>query len=253
VNINNISESVKENFDTIEVQLLDETDRAAAEVMMANFRDTDGVLSVVFRTKDENLENWKEQWGDNADILDRLRANPVPNSIVIETRELEDADAVVAKAKQMEGIDRISYAQDAVDKLIRITGFIRMGALILIGVLLIISVVVVSNTVKLTVLAREREITIMKYIGATNWFIRGPFLLEGIIIGLIAAVISGGLIAGVYHYIVQSFGVDVLLIVSVGFVSEGHLLTNLAVIFLALGVSIGACGSIISMRRFLDT
>ncbi|MDR2156582.1 MAG: permease-like cell division protein FtsX [Clostridiales Family XIII bacterium] len=252
VNISNLSESVQENFNTVEVNLLDSADRADAEAMMDRFRGMEGVRSVVFRTKDENLERWKTNWGDNADLLDRLSANPVPNSIIVETETLAAADALIPQAEQMEGIDKISYARDTVNKLIKITGFIRMGALILISVLLIISVVVVSNTVKLTVLAREKEITIMKYVGATNWFIRGPFLMEGIVIGVAAALISGALIAGIYHYIVSNFGVNAVLILSVGFVPEEHLLVNLAVIFLALGVSIGACGSIISMRRFLD-
>jgi cell division transport system permease protein len=253
VNISNLSESVKENFDTVELNLLNETDEAVSGAMMDTFRGMAGVRNVIYYTKDENLANWKEEWGDNADMLDSLKENPLPNSIVIEVDAIEYADAVVTAAKGMDGIEKISYAQDTVNKLIKITTFIRTGALILIGILLIISVVVVSNTVKLTVLAREREITIMKYIGATNWFIRGPFLMEGIIIGIIASVLSGALVAGIYHYIVQNFGLDLVLILSVGFVSEKHLLVNLAIIFLALGVSIGACGSIISMRRFLDT
>jgi cell division transport system permease protein len=255
VNINNISESVKENFDVVEVNLLDQTDEADTGVLMDEFRRMTGVLNVTFQSKDEALENWKDQWGDNADLLERIKArgdNPLPNAIIIEVEQLSDAESVVQKAENMDGVEKINYAQDTVNKLLKITSFIQMGALILIGFLLIISVVVVSNTVKLTVLAREKEITIMKYVGATNWFIRGPFLMEGIVIGVIAAILSSGLIAGIYHYIVQNFGVDFMLIMSIGFVSEKHLLINLAIIFVALGASIGACGSIISMRRFLD-
>ncbi|MDR0356888.1 MAG: permease-like cell division protein FtsX [Clostridiales Family XIII bacterium] len=253
VNINNISEGAKENFNTIEVKLLDETDKATADAMMDELRNMEGVRSVAFRTKDENLENWKEKWGDAADMLDRLKANPLPNSIIVEIDDLSKAEDTVRAAEAMTGTDTISYAQKTVDKLINFTGLVRVAALILIAVLLIISIVVVSNTIKLTVLAREREITIMKYVGATNWFIRGPFLLEGIIIGIVAAIVSGGLISLAYHYIVQNFGVNIALIISIGFVPEKHLLPNLAVIFLAIGMSIGACGSIISMRRFLDT
>jgi cell division transport system permease protein len=237
------------------VNLLDQTDEADTGALMDEFRNTKGVRSVTFKSKDEALENWKDQWGDNADLLERIKArgdNPLPNAIIIEVEQLSDAKTVVQKAESMEGVEKINYAQDTVNKLLKITSFIQMGALILIGFLLIISVVVVSNTVKLTVLAREKEITIMKYVGATNWFIRGPFLLEGIVIGVIAAILSSGLIAGIYHYIVQNFGVDFMLIMSIGFVSEKHLLINLAIIFVALGASIGACGSIISMRRFLD-
>jgi len=140
-----------------------------------------------------------------------------------------------------------------VDKLISITNGIQIVALVLIAFLLVVSVIVVSNTIKLTVLSREREITIMKYIGATNWYIRGPFLMEGIFLGLIAAIISGVLVSLLYHYIVTSFGLDFMLIMSTGLVREKFMITNLAVVFVSMGISIGAVGSIISMRRFLDT
>ena len=92
----------------------------------------------------------------------------------------------------------------------------------------------------------------MKYVGATNWFIRGPFLAEGIIIGILAALISTGLIAFIYSRIVESIGSQILAIVSSPLISAGYMTGNMVIIFIALGASIGAWGSIISMRRFLD-
>ena len=147
----------------------------------------------------------------------------------------------------------MQYYQETVEKLTRITNFLQVGALIIMGFLVIVSVVVVSNTVKLTVFARAKEITIMKYVGATNWFIRGPFLAEGIIIGVLAALLSTGCIALIYDRLINAIGTQVLAIVSCPLISVGYMTKNLIVIFLALGVSIGAWGSIISMRKFLDT
>ncbi len=121
------------------------------------------------------------------------------------------------------------------------------------GFLVIVSVVVVSNTVKLTVFARSKEIAIMKYVGATNWFIRGPFLAEGIIIGVLAALLSTGCIALIYDRMIDAVGTQVLAIVSCPLIAVSYMTKNLVVIFLALGASIGAWGSIISMRKFLDT
>jgi len=119
--------------------------------------------------------------------------------------------------------------------------------------LVIVSVVVVSNTIKLTVFARSKEISIMKYIGATNWFIRGPFLVEGIIIGVFASLVSAAITFVNYSEVVNVIGTQVMTILSSPLVPAGYLSGNLIIIFLAMGVSIGACGSIISMRRFLDT
>ena len=119
--------------------------------------------------------------------------------------------------------------------------------------LIVVSVVVVSNTIKLTVFAREKEIRIMKYVGATNWFIRGPFLAEGIIIGMFAALVSTGLITLIYKRLIAAIGPQVLAVVSMPLIGPQYMTENMLIIFLALGISIGACGSIISMRKFLDT
>jgi cell division transport system permease protein len=114
-------------------------------------------------------------------------------------------------------------------------------------------VVVVSNTIKLTVLAREKEISIMKYVGATNWFIRGPFLTEGIIMGLLSAGIAALSVGFIYSKIVEKLSQQAAVLLSSGMVSQGFLISNLVFIFIPLGVSIGAIGSMLSMRRFLDT
>jgi len=252
VNINNVSQSIKENFGTVQINLLDECDEEQIAVLIDEFNNMPGVESVVFQTRDEALEHMKTKWGDKGHLLDSLEVNPLPNAIVITVRQLEDAQGVVDSAKTKEGIDKINYAQDTINKLIKVSNAIQLGALILIACLLVISIIVVSNTIKLTVIAREREITIMKYIGATNWYIRGPFLLAGLLIGIFSALISSGLIAIVYNYVVNNFGLDFALIMSTGFVSEAFLVKNLIIIFTALRISIGGCGSIISMRRFLD-
>ena len=102
-------------------------------------------------------------------------------------------------------------------------------------------------------LARGREISIMKYVGATNWFIRGPFLIEGMIIGILAALISSGVICGLYSLVTVNISEQMLVMFSTGLVPVAFMTENLIIIFLALGMSIGAMGSMISMRRFLDT
>jgi cell division transport system permease protein len=253
VNINNISDSVKEHFGEVQINLLDTVDEATTQQMMAEFEPMDGVEGVSYLTREEAMNNFKTRWGDNAGLLDKLEVNPLPNAIIVKVTDIEKAGGIVKKAEGMGGVDKINYARNTVNKLIKISNYIQLGALILIAALLAISIVVVSNTIKLTVIAREREITIMKYVGATNWFIRGPFLLEGIIIGLVSAAVSGFVIAMIYHQVVANFGLDFTLLMSTSFVRERFLVENLVVVYAALGVSIGACGSIISMRRFLDT
>lgn len=253
VNINMISETAKKQFDTIQVYLLDSVTYEQAAAMLTELSGTDGVKETSYLSNEEAMAKWRVKWGDNAYLLDGLENNPLPNSLIIKVTKLEAADAVAEKVKTFDGIEDIKYYKDTVDQLMKVTKFIQITAMVVIIFLVTVSVVVVSNTIKLTVLAREREISIMKYVGATNWFIRGPFLIEGILIGIFSALISAGVISFVYYKITELIGQEIFVMLSTTMVPGVFLVVHLIWIFLALGISIGACGSIISMRRFLDT
>ena len=253
VNIDFMTEGIKSTFDTVQINLEDGIDEEKRDSIIAEFKDLPEVKDVIFQTKDELLEHWKVKWGNDAQLFDKLEENPLRDAITVQVHNIEDVNRIVTRAEHLEGIGSITNSSETVDKLISISQTVRLISLIIIGFLLIISIVVVSNTIKLTVLAREREITIMKYVGATNWFIRGPFLMEGVIIGLISSGITSGILWFAYHYLVENYSMQVTMLMSAGLVPEEHLMTNLVYIFLSIGISIGACGSIISMRRFLDT
>ena len=252
MNINLFTEVVKQDYDTIEVYLEDSVSADDAAVLMSQIQTHDGVTEVSYRTKDDALAILKERWGESGYLLDSLGENPLPASIIISVDSLDNAGEVAEFAGTLDGIEDVQYYQETVEKLTKITNFLQIGAMVIMAFLIVVSVVVVSNTVKLTVFARAREIRIMKYVGATNWFIRGPFLAEGIFIGVFAALVSTGLIALIYQKLIEAIGSQVLAIVSMPLISTSYMTGNLLIIFLALGVSIGACGSIISMRRFLD-
>ena len=253
VNINMFTEVVQQDYDQIEVFLLDETTQEQTMKIMSQISAYEGVTDVQYRSQAEALEIMKQRWGDSGYLLDTLGENPLPSSIIIDVDSLEQAGSVAQYAASFEGVEDIQYYQETVEKLTAVTNFLQLAALVIMGFLVIVSVVVVSNTVKLTVFARAKEIEIMKYIGATNWFIRGPFLAEGVLIGFLAAAVSAVCIAFVYGKVVELIGAQVLAIVSCPLIPVGYLTGNMIVIFLALGMSIGAWGSIVSMRRFLDT
>lgn len=253
VNINLFTEAVKQDYDQIEVFLLDSTTQEDTMQMMAQLEKKDGVSKVEYRTEEEALEIMKERWGESGYLLDSLGENPLPSSILITVDTLEEAGDVAEFAAEFDGVEDVQFYQETVEKLTAVTDFLQFAALVIMGFLVVVSVVVVSNTVKLTVFARAKEIEIMKYIGATNWFIRGPFLAEGILIGLLASAVSTAAIAALYGKIVSTIGSQVLAIVSCPLIPVSYLTGHMVIIFLALGMSIGAWGSIVSMRRFLDT
>lgn len=253
INVNTAAESIKQDYNVIEVYLVDDLEMSDVESLVNEIDDIDNVATTEYRTKETAMKILKERWGDSGYLLDGLSHNPLPNSILVTTENVAKSDVVADKLSDMDGVEDIKYYKDTVNKLVKITNAMQIAALIIMIFLIFISVIIVSNTIKLTVFARSEEISIMKYVGATNWFIRAPFLCEGIIIGLISALVSAGVIAFIYERIIMVIGKDLLTVLSTPMVPTGFLTYNLVWIFIALGVSIGTWGSIISMRRFLDT
>lgn len=253
VNVNLIAAGAQEQFDSIQVYLLDEISEAEAMQMVEEIQRINGVDEAHYMSKEDAMLEMRDRWGEEAYLLDGLVDNPFPASIVITSANLDKEDEIVAQVKLMDGIEDIKYHQDVVDKILSITGYIQMGALVLIAILLVVSVIVVSNTIKLTVHARAQEINIMKYVGATNWFIRGPFLVEGMMIGLFSSLVGAGIIGAAYYKFVDVFQQRLLILFSNGMVPFDFIMQNLLIIFIAIGISIGSLGSILSMRRFLDT
>ncbi|MDD6255306.1 MAG: permease-like cell division protein FtsX [Eubacteriales bacterium] len=253
VNVNIMTESAEEEFDMVEIYLEDSVTKTEINDMESSIKSLDYVKSVDYVSKDKAMNIMKDRWGNNGYLLDGLSENPLPASLQVRLKNIEDADRLVRYAKTLDGAEDVAYRQDEINKILKITHTVQVGALIIIIFLVIVSIIVVANTIRLTVLARGREIRIMKYVGATNWFIRGPFLTEGMIIGIIAALISSAVVGGLYAAFVNSSAKRILVMFSMTLVPASYLAVNIVVIFLALGISIGAIGSIISMRRFLDT
>ena len=252
VNVNLFTEMVKQDYDTVEVYLMDSTDTKQAQTIMDTLENINGVNKVQYRTKAQALEILKERWGESGYLLDSLGDNPLPNSVLVKVDNLSAANRVNSAAGKIAGVESTKYYKETVDKLTKVTNFMAIAAMVIMLFLIIVSIVVVANTIRLTVFARAREISIMKYVGATNCFVRGPFLVEGIIIGAVSSLIAAGVTYLFYGRIVDAIGVKVMTILSSPLVPAGYLASNLVIIFLALGVGIGSTGSIISMRKFLD-
>ena len=252
VNLNLFTEMVKRDYDTVEVFLNDDVSEEDAKAIMNEVTGINGVSEVEYRSKAQALQIMRDRWGSSGYLLDSLGGNPPPNSILVTVTSLDAADAVNSQVSTIQGVESTKYYKETVDKLTKVTNFLQYGSMSIMLFLVLISLIVVSNMIKLTVFARAREISIMKYIGATNWFIRGPFLVEGIIIGMLSAVAAAGIVYIVYSNAVEIIGMKVMTILSSPLVPAEYLMQNLLIIFLALGVGIGATGSIVSMRKFLE-
>lgn len=252
VNINLFTEVVKQDFDYVEYYLEDDVSKAEAEKIIDKIEKYDGIKSTEYRTKEDALRIMKQRWGKNGYLLDNLDKNPLPNSILISVENNKIAERLTEKADEIKGVEDVKYYKETVEKLTRATEFIQLSAMIIMIFLIVVSVIVVANTIKLTVFNRAKEISIMRYVGATSWFIRGPFIVEGALIGIVSSLIAAGLTWLIYDKVESIIGEEVIIILSSPLVPAGYMVWNLLIIFMAIGVSVGVCGSIISMRKFLD-
>ena len=200
----------------------------------------------------KSLDILKDRWGDNSYLLENLPENPLPDSYNVYVSDKDAANSVAASAPGIAGVDDVVYYRDTIEKLSQVSHFIEVGSIAAMVFLVIVSIVIVANTIKLTVFNREKEIGIMKYLGATNWFVKAPFIWGGIIVGVLSSVIATGLTYLIYTRLTSIIGSDILRILSVSVVPAEQLTNILLIMFLCLGIGIGVIGSAISIRRFLN-
>lgn len=253
LSLNNVALEIRTKFDEVQIFLNNDLETEEINYIEDSIKDIDGVLSATFLSKEQGLELMKEEFQEDSYLLEGLEEdNPLQNSYIIQLTDIKYADGVVEKLKLVDGIEDIKYYKDIIDKLMVVTNYVRLGGIIVIGVLVLVSIFIISNTIKLTVTARRREINIMKFVGATNGYIRGPFILEGIVFGLIGALLSILLLNYGYEYFFNSVNDKLYVLFTVYLVAPSLLIKDITIIFTAIGVGIGALGSIISLKRFLN-
>ena len=252
VNVNLFTKSIEKDYNVIQIYLKEGLTPEVTDAVGQSLQTTEGVEKVEYVTKDQALQTLRDRWGDNGYLLENLPENPLPDSYTVYVTDKDAANNVATLAPGIEGVDDVVYYRDTIEKLAQVSRFIELGSIIAMAFLIIVSIVIVANTIKLTVFNREKEISIMKYLGATNWFVKAPFIWGGIIIGILSSVIATGLTYVIYKRIVSIIGGDILRILSVNLVPAEQLTLTLLASFLCLGIGIGVIGSAISIRKFLN-
>ncbi|MCT4632555.1 MAG: permease-like cell division protein FtsX [Firmicutes bacterium] len=251
VNISSLSEGMEDQFESIQIYLEDGLTKAEVESIGNDMYTIDGVDQIVFESKTEAMENMKTQLGDYGYLLDGLESNPLPMSFVVYLKDISKSEEVYEKLKEYEGVEDIKYYKDTIDKIIKISNYVKNTGFGVILVLIFISVFIIGNTIKIAIASRKREIGIMKYVGATNWFIRWPFLIEGTLLGFLGAAISIVIVYFTYKYTYDIVTRDFYAIVAVYVKPLDVIMDDIVYLFLVLGSGIGAFGSIISLRKYL--
>ena len=205
-----------------------------------------------YRTKEDALNIMKSWLKDRQNVLEGYaKSNPFKPSYVVTLTDLTKISEVESEISTFDNVASITLRDDTINKLLDIANGIRTASAVILVLLILISIFIISNTIKLTVHARRKEISIMKYVGATNGFIRWPFMVEGIIIGVVAALLSVFLLGIAYNYVAgQATGT--VETINISLLEFSDTFNALIVTYLALGIGIGTIGSAISMRKYLE-
>ncbi len=234
----------------ITVYLTTDPDPAQDEVaaMQSEIMTWNEVKSSTYVSKEDALERLKKDYEDNPEILEGLTGNPLPASFEIALKDPQTVELVAGRFEGNPIVDEVSYGKEIADKLFNFTAQARNFLLIFIVLLGVVAILLISNTIRLSIFARKREVEIMKLVGATNWFIRWPFLIEGVTVGFVGALIAAVVVLVANSFLVSRIR-DSLPFMSVPLDAVPYVLVTL--VLLGVGVIIGAVGSGIGLRRFL--
>ena len=243
-------ESVESKVE-IKAYLIDEITTQEQSNIETILQEVEGVKEVTYESKEEAFDKFKERLGEDNAILAGFSEdrNPLPNSFVVSLEEPEAAMRVEEALSGVRGVEDVGNERETVERIIGLAKIIRTMGVVIFIILVLVSLFLISNTIKLTVYSRRREIGIMKFVGATDWFIRWPFLIEGMIMGLIGGIIAVGVVFFAYQLVYADITQSLFY---AGLVKPSEVLNSFSWQFGLTGLVIGALGSFIALKRFLD-
>lgn len=248
LNLNKMADTLESQVQ-ISVYLKDDLSQEEIDETKETLSKIEGLQDIKFTTREEAMEKFKERLGDQQFLLDALDdTNPLPDSFSLTVTSPQQVKTIADTAAALDSVESASYSQDIINHLFNLTHLIRLIGVALIILLTGAAIFIISNTIRLTVFARRKEIAIMKYVGATDWFIRWPFLLEGICLGFI-----GGGLATIFLYIVYNQVTQEIYEAMAFFplIPQHPFIDYISLAILVAGIIIGALGSTISLKRFL--
>ncbi len=249
LNMNRMVASLESQVE-ISVYVKDGVNDAGLRALEERITAMQGIRSVKFIDKEKAMERFRERLGDQQFLLDALgENNPLPNSFEVRVIQPDMVRTAAEAIMELPGVETAKYGQDVVEHLFDITRLVRLFGLALMFVLALATLFIISNTIRLTVFARRKEVAIMKYVGATDWFIRWPFLLEGVVLGCFGGIVAALVLRGAYRVIAAKI-YDTLAFFPL--IPENPFLHYVTAAILLCGMFIGALGSTISLKKFLN-
>jgi cell division transport system permease protein len=248
MNLNHMA-SVLESQVQVTVYLQDTLKEVEMREIGTRITKLPGVTRVNFVAKEEAMNRFKQRLGEQQGLLAELgEANPLPNSFEVKLDRPDRVKSVALAIAQLKGVEAARYGQEVVEQLFSLTRMVRIFGVVLILFLGLAALFIIVNTIRLTVFARRREIGIMKYVGATDWFIRWPFIIEGVLLGFLGACIAVLPLTQFYSMLTGQIYESLAFL---PLLPKYPFMGYVNIFLLCAGIGIGALGSVISVKKFL--
>jgi cell division transport system permease protein len=233
----------------LSVFMLPEASPSQSEAIERELSQMPEVKKVTYVDQQAAFREFKRMFANSPDLVDSVEPKDLPPSYRVVPKKADFVDVVGRRFENQPGVKEVVFARDVVETLLKVTRALQIGIVAVAGVLLLSAVLLILNTIQMAIFARRREVAVMKLVGATNWFIRVPFMLEGMVQGIIGATAAFGVVALVRNLLAGAVGDNTLgnqLLPPSGDVIG----TGIFVLF--AGAVIGTVGSAFAVRRFLD-
>jgi cell division transport system permease protein len=251
LNVNNLTNEFTDKFDVMRVQVAYEYTPEQVDQLIAAYEADPNVESVLLITREEAFEQMKEDWGDEAELLEGLPDNPLSDTLEVRVLDVSLSDETYERLDNIDPNDTIYYYKTTIERILRISNVIRNVGIILIVVLLFITMLVINNTVRIGIASRKSQIQIMRYVGATRGYIRHPYLIEGIILGILGSVISSVLLYYGYLQVTDMAAANLADLTAQPLLNADVVILRIGILNLIIGIGVGLIGSLFSVRKYL--
>lgn len=250
MNVNKLATDI-ENDVSVRVYIDLAANEEQQKELQSELETLDNVDSVEFSSRKDELEQVVGSYGDEFNLFDG-DDNPLYDVFIVNTDVPENTSPVAKQIEELEYVTQVNYGGATADNLFKTMNTVRNIGAVVIVALILTAVFLISNTIRITIFSRSTEIEIMKLVGATNWYIRWPFLIEGAMIGLVGAIIPVTILSFAY-VAAYDLGTDFLAGTYFGLLTPNPFLYQVGGLMMAIGIVIGAIGSFMSIRKFLKT
>ena len=250
MNLNNVATSIEEDVE-IRVHIDVAATKENQQTLRENIEKMPEVKTISFSTKEKELDQLMSSFGKEGDAFAMFEQdNPLSDVFIVQTKNPTDTMKAAKEIEKLQYVGKVNYGQGSVEKIFKVTDFSRNVGIVLIIGLLFTAMFLISNTIKITIFARRKEIEIMKLVGATNWFIRWPYFLEGLWLGLLGSILPVAII-GISYYYANNYLSEKLKGNFIQVLDFSPFIYQVSGLLILMGAVIGIWGSVMSVRKFL--